>query len=53
MIAFIIIAVTAALVLVALSRTVRIVPQARAYPIERSGPRSTCANRSFPSRLNR
>jgi regulator of protease activity HflC (stomatin/prohibitin superfamily) len=37
MIAFIIIAVTAALVLVALSRTVRIVPQARAYPIERLG----------------
>ncbi len=38
MIAFVvIIAVCAALVLVALSRTIRIVPQARAYPIERLG----------------
>jgi len=38
MIAFIIIiAVTAALVLVTLSRAIRIVPQARAYPVERLG----------------
>jgi regulator of protease activity HflC (stomatin/prohibitin superfamily) len=37
MIPFIIIAVTAALVLVALSRAIRIVPQARAYPVERLG----------------
>ncbi|MDQ1734453.1 MAG: hypothetical protein QOH56_704 [Pseudonocardiales bacterium] len=37
MIAYIIIAVTAALVLLALSRAIRIVPQARAYPVERLG----------------
>ena len=37
MIAYIIIAVTAALVLVTLSRAIRIVPQARAYPVERLG----------------
>jgi regulator of protease activity HflC (stomatin/prohibitin superfamily) len=37
MIAFIIIVVTAAMVLVTLSRTVRIVPQARAYIVERLG----------------
>ena len=37
MIALIVIAVTAVLVLLVLSRTIRIVPQARAYPIERLG----------------
>jgi regulator of protease activity HflC (stomatin/prohibitin superfamily) len=37
MIAYIIVAVTAAVVLVALSRAIRIVPQARAYPVERLG----------------
>jgi regulator of protease activity HflC (stomatin/prohibitin superfamily) len=37
MIAILIIALTAVLVLVVLSRTIRIVPQARAYPIERLG----------------
>jgi regulator of protease activity HflC (stomatin/prohibitin superfamily) len=37
MIAIIVIAITAVLVLVVLSRTIRIVPQARAYPIERLG----------------
>jgi len=37
MIAYIIIAVTAALVLLILSRAIRIVPQARAYPVERLG----------------
>ncbi|MDT4949146.1 MAG: hypothetical protein QOJ37_1741, partial [Pseudonocardiales bacterium] len=37
MIAYIIVAVTAAVVLVVLSRAIRIVPQARAYPVERLG----------------
>ena len=37
MINLIIIGVTAAVVLVALSRTIRIVPQARAYIVERLG----------------
>ena len=47
MIALVIIVATAVVVLVALSRAIRIVPQARAYVVERLG--STFANRWCPS----
>jgi regulator of protease activity HflC (stomatin/prohibitin superfamily) len=47
MIAYIIIAVVAAVVATVLSRTVRIVPQARAYPVERLGSYDRTLNAGF------
>ena len=47
MIALIVIGVIAALVLLVLSRSIRIVPQARAYPVERLGSYDRTLNAGF------